>query len=95
MVSDDLTALTAISMGALVPAALTLSLLTHDPAPASPLQVDVAPTRSMDSCVGASAGIVDFAIIRSVPATTDAQNPPESARDPGTRSLQLRLLHAR
>lgn len=102
MVSDDLTALSAISMGALASAAVTFALIATDPKPRDEADgnrsVVVAPVERSTTCA-APGTIVDFAIIRSggEPSETHltvGSVEPSPARGPEP-SLQLRLLRAR
>lgn len=83
MISDDLTALASICMGALVPAVLTLSLLTQESEPPR-VGEPVAPVTSIELYRRAPSNIVDFAIIRG-----------QLGEEGSPESLEMRLLRTR
>ena len=65
MISDDLTALAGISIGALASTALTLSLAARDPAPVVVHPQPAPVTQAVPCVTPADRHVIDFAIIRS------------------------------
>jgi len=96
MVSDDFTALAAITMGALASSVVTWSLATRDVEPPPPPAAVEVVARA-EPC-GVPGQVLDFAIIRSGGVRVDGRLMvgPEGERS-GWRpeSLELRLLRGR
>lgn len=93
MVSDDLTALAAISMGAVVTAALTLSATTTDVEERTRVtMIEVAAPAAPCPTVGP---VIDFAIIRSDPETMVGPEGSGTGWQPARQSLELRLIRGR
>jgi hypothetical protein len=87
MVSDDLTSLAAISMGALASVAVTLSLTARE------VPSTVAPTASamhVVACTEPQRPVVDFAIIRGSVETMVGPERPATGLDPDRVELLLR-----